>query len=148
MSILAALCLVAGSLQVAIPTQRFTLRWQHSIEKIDWEEDYLVVGGWLFLNSARVRGSGAGMEPPPGSFYAQGVWHYRPAPDMRWTRSLPLTRSEFARDYDLCVNGSCRALSNWIPIAAGTTTLMPCQISPTDPAAGRSLPPAKYPSAK
>jgi hypothetical protein len=145
---LAALCLVAGNLQVEIPTNRFTLRWQHSIEKIDWEEDYLVAGDWLFLDSARVRGSGAGMEPPVGSFYAKGVWQYRPEPDMRWTRSLQLTRSEFARDYDLCVNGTCQALSKWIPIAAGTTSLMPCRISPINPAAGRSPPPAKYPSAK
>ena len=137
MSLLTALCLFAGGLQAQIPVERFTLRWQHSIEKIDWEEDYQVVGNWLYLGNARVRGSGAGMEPPPGSFYAKGVWHYRPAPDMRWSRSLQLTRSEFARDYDLCLNGTCQALSNWIPIAAGTTTLRPCQINPIDPAAGR-----------
>ena len=127
MSWLAALCLMAGSFQAELPVHQFTLRWQHSIEKIDWEEDYLVAGDWLFLNSARVRGSGAGMEPPPGSHYLKGVWHYRPTPDMRWTRSLQLTRSEFARDYDLCVAGTCRPLSQWIPISAGTTTAAPCQ---------------------
>ena len=148
MSVLAALCLFAGELQAQIPVERFTLRWQHSIEKIDWEEDYLVVGSWLYLGNARVRGSGAGMEPPPGSFYANGVWHYRPAPVMRWTHSLKLTRSEFARDYDLCLNGTCQTLSNWIPISAGTTTLKPCQISPTSPAAGRSPRRARCPSAR
>lgn len=127
MSILAALCLMAGSLQADIPVDRFTLRWQHSIEKIDWEEDYRIVGGWLFLSSARVRGSGAGMEPPAGAYYAHGVWHYRPVPDMRWSRSLLLTRSEFARDYDLCIAASCRPLAHWIPISAGTTTAESCQ---------------------
>ncbi|BCO25260.1 hypothetical protein MIZ03_0120 [Rhodoferax lithotrophicus] len=126
MAVLAALCLLAGSLQVELPVDRFTLRWQHSIEKIDWEEDYRVAGDWLYLSSARVRGSGAGMEPPPGSFYQQGVWHYRPAPDMRWTRRLLLTRSEFARDYDLCMGGVCQQLSHWIPLSTGTTTAAPC----------------------
>lgn len=126
MALLAALCLVTGMTQAEIPVRQFTLRWQHSIEKIDWEEDYTLAGDWLFLSSARVRGSGAGMEPPPGSLYAKGVWHYRPAPDMRWTRSLLLTRSEFARDYDICIAGVCRPLLHWIPIAAGTTTAAPC----------------------
>lgn len=126
MSLLAALCLMAGGLQAEIPVHQFTLRWQHSIEKIDWEEDYLVTGEWLFLSSARVRGSGAGMEPPAGSFYAKGVWHYRPTPDMRWTRSLLLTRSEFARDYQLCLGGACQPLSNWMPLSAGTTTVSAC----------------------
>jgi hypothetical protein len=127
MSWLLALCLTAGQHQAQIPTQKFTLRWQHSIEKIDWEEDYILAGEWLFLSSARVRGSGAGMEPPPGSFFSHGVWHYHPAPDMRWTRRLLLTRSEFARDYELCIDGNCQALSHWIPVAAGTTTAAPCE---------------------
>lgn len=127
MSFLAALCLIAGSLQAQIPVDRFTLRWQHSIEKIDWEEDYLIAGNWLFLDRARVRGSGAGMEPPPGSAYAKGVWHYRPASDMRWTQSLLLTRSEFARDYDICIQGVCQPLSTWIPVSAGTTRAKPCR---------------------
>ena len=127
MSLLAALCLMAGGLQVEFPADRFTLRWQHSIEKIDWEEDYILAGAWLFLTSARVRGSGAGMEPPSGAFYDKGVWQYRPAPDMRWTRQLLLTRSEFARDYEICVAGTCQPLSRWIPVAAGTTVVAPCQ---------------------
>jgi hypothetical protein len=129
MPLLAALCLVVGSLQVEIPTSGFTLRWQHSIEKIDWEEDYLLVGPWLFLNSARVRGTGAGMEPPAWAYYDKGVWHYRPAPDMRWTRQLRLTRSEFARDYELCLAGICQPLSRWVPVVAGTTVAEPCQTS-------------------
>lgn len=127
MSVLAALCLVAGGLHAEIPVRQFTLRWQHSIEKVDWEEDYTIAGDWLFLDSARIRGSGAGMEPPPDSVYSKGVWHYRPAPDMRWTQSLQLTRSEFTRDYDICTAGSCRPLSHWIPVSAGTTTASPCK---------------------
>lgn len=130
MSLLVALCLAAGNLQMHIPVSHFTLRWQHSIEKIDWEEDYVVTDEWLFLDGARIRGSGAGMEPPQGSFFYKGVWHYRPEPDMRWTQSLLLARSEFARDYDICLDGVCKPMSTWVPIAEGNTTLTPCKIKP------------------
>ena len=63
--IASALCIVVGTALVSIPAQRFTLRWQHTVEKIVWEEDYVVAGDWLYLSGARVQGSGAGMEPPP-----------------------------------------------------------------------------------
>ena len=123
---LAALCLAAGSLQVQIAASQFTLRWQHSIEKIAWEEDYVIAGDWLLLSRARLRGSGAGMEPPAGAYYERGIWHYRAAPDMRWTRQLVLTRSEFTPDYELCVGGRCQPLSHWIAPSGETTTAAPC----------------------
>jgi hypothetical protein len=37
-SALAALCLAAGGLQLSLPVARFTLRWTHSIEKIEGSE--------------------------------------------------------------------------------------------------------------
>lgn len=120
----AALCIVAGALTVTIPTRSFTLAWQHSVEKIVWEEDYLVAGGWLYATAARIRGSGAGMEPPEGALLRDGVWHYRPG--HRWLRDLPLARSRFSADYRLCFDGRCRPLSDWAPIDAGVTTLQPC----------------------
>lgn len=121
----AALCLFAGGLTAVVPAASFTLAWQHSVEKVAWEEDYLVAGAWLYATGARVRGSGAGMEPPEGSVLARGAWHYRPA--QRWLRELTLARSAFAPDYRLCIDGRCRPLSDWIPIAAGATTLRPCR---------------------
>lgn len=124
----AMLCLSAGSAPPAsvasIATTQFTLRWQHSIEKIAWEEDYVVAGSWLLLSGARIQGSGAGMEPPPDAVLQAGFWHYR-VPDP-WRRSLVLARSEFVRDYELCVDEICQPLSHWIPVAAGTTTLQAC----------------------
>ena len=125
----AALCLSAGSalpaVEALIATTQFTLRWQHSIEKTAWEEDYVVAGDWLLLSSARIQGSGAGMEPPPGALLQGGVWHYRVADP--WRRALVLARSEFVRDYELCLDGRCQPLSDWIPVAAGTTTLQACK---------------------
>lgn len=126
MSLLANLCLVAGGLQVQLPLppSGFTLRWQHSIEKIAWEEDYELAGLWLHLSQARIRGSGAGMEPPEGSTLVDGVWRYR-LPDP-WRREIVLARSEFVPDYELCIGGSCRRLTHWVPIALGATTLRAC----------------------
>jgi hypothetical protein len=120
----AALCLVAGALTVALPASRFTLAWQHSVEKVLWEEDYLVAGRWLYATGARIRGSGAGMEPPTDAVLAGGAWHYRPA--SRWLRELRLARSGFTADYALCLEDRCRPLSHWIPLDTGETILRPC----------------------
>ena len=124
MPALAALCLAAGALNVALPVTQFTLRWQHSIEKIEWDEDWEVAGHWLHLSQARIRGSGAGMEPPDGSALFGGAWRYRVADP--WRRQVELARSEFVPDYELCVEGHCRQLSHWIPVSAGATTLTAC----------------------
>jgi len=118
------ICLAAGALHAFIATAQFTLAWTHSIEKIRWEEDYAVRGGDLELTEARIRGSGAGMEPPAGSVLRDGVWHYRPA--LHPQAALHLARSTFVRDYDICVAGACRPLETWIPVAAGTTTVSVC----------------------
>lgn len=119
-----ALCLTVGAQQVAIPVTRFTLAWQHSVEKVRWEEDYIVAAPWLFAAGARIRGSGAGMEPPAGAVLQDGVWHY--APGNRWLRALTLARSEFGGDYLLCSDGRCRPLAEWTGPAAGPLTLSPC----------------------
>ncbi len=123
---LAALCLSAGSLQVTLPlpSPQFTLHWQHSIEKIAWDEDYELAGPWLHLSQARIRGSGAGMEPPEGAALFNGVWHYRLSDP--WRREIVLARSEFVPDYQLCFAGRCQALWHWVPVAAGPTTLRTC----------------------
>jgi hypothetical protein len=118
------LCMAAGGLHAGLPAAHFTLRWQHSIEKIEWSEDYDVVGGWLYLSQARIGGSGAGMEPPEGALLYDGQWHYRPADP--WRRAVVLARSDFVPDYELCVAGHCQRLSHWLPVAAGPTTLRAC----------------------
>ncbi|WP_082755088.1 DUF1850 domain-containing protein [Variovorax sp. PAMC 28711] len=122
---LAAVCLAAGALHVAIPADHFTLRWQHSIEKVEWDEDYVVAGNWLMLSGARIRGSGAGMEPPPDAWLDHGVWHYTLADP--WRKELVLARSDYSRDYALCFDGRCSSMGQWIPTSAGTTVLSACQ---------------------
>ena len=128
---LAALCMVAGALSVSLPATHFTLHWQHSIEKIAWEEDYLVAGLWLAITGARIRGSGAGMDPPEEAWLNHGVWHYRL--NDPWRRSVVLARSPYVRDYDLCIAGRCQPMHHWIPVSAGTTTLRACPAEQTLP---------------
>jgi hypothetical protein len=75
------LCIAAGALVTTLAVESFTLAWTHSIEKTRWEEDWRLAGGRLQLVEARIRGSGAGMEPPAGAVLENGVWRYR----RRWT---------------------------------------------------------------
>ena len=122
---LAALCLAAGALVASVPASHVTLRWQHSIEKIAWEEDYTVAGSWLVITGARIRGSGAGMDPPPDAHLHNGVWHYQL--NDPWRKSVVLARSPYVQDYELCMDGTCRSLGAWLPVSAGpTTTLQAC----------------------
>jgi hypothetical protein len=122
--IASALCIVVGTALVSIPAQRFMLRWQHTVEKVLWEEDYVVAGDWLYLSGARVQGSGAGMEPPPDAVRVGQSWHYRPTD--RWYRSVNLARSAFGRDYELCIDDVCKPMAVWVPGAPAPTTLTPC----------------------
>lgn len=117
-----ALCVLVGALQVVLPAERFTLAWQHTVEKVLWEEDYRVAGEWLYATGARIRGYGAGMEPPRDAVLFRGALHYQPA--QRWWRQLELARSEFGSDYQLCIAGACRPLTDFAPL--GPTTLRPC----------------------
>jgi hypothetical protein len=122
--IASALCIVVGTALVQVPAQRFTLRWQHTVEKVLWEEDYVVAGEWLYLSGARVQGSGAGMEPPPDAIRVGAAWHYRPP--QRWHREVKLARSAFGSDYELCIDGDCRSLGSWAPSPLAPTTLSAC----------------------
>lgn len=118
------LCLATATslLQFAVPS--FTLAWNHSIEHVRWEEDYRLAGDRLELTEARVKGSAAGMEPPPDARLAGGWWHY--APRQRWHAELRLTRSPYTADYEICLSGRCRSLALVAPQAEGVTLVYPC----------------------
>ncbi|WP_292933495.1 DUF1850 domain-containing protein [Noviherbaspirillum sp.] len=107
---MSGLCLAAAALSVALPLQSFTLAWTHSIEKIRWEEDYRIVDQRLQLVEARVRGHGAGMEPPEGAVLKDGVWHYRPA--LPPLPRVQLARSSYVADYEMCWDGLCRPMKD------------------------------------
>lgn len=116
--------------QVFVPGTHFTLSWMHSIEKVRWEEDYVVrvptLGQVLRLEAvqARVHGSAAGMEPPPDAVLRNGWYAYTPS--IPFAELLPLTRSEFTADFTLCADGECHLMAHWLPSDGGVTNLTPC----------------------
>ena len=121
-----AICLAAGLLAVPLG-EAITLRWTHSIEKIAWEEDYRLQAGALHLTEARIRGSGAGMEPPPGARLADGVWHYRP--ELPALPKVSLRHSPHAPSYTVCARGRCQPVGQWLPAlpAEAILELRPCR---------------------
>lgn len=107
------LCLgLAGAVWASLPVPVFTLAWTHTIERIRWEEDYRVTPEGLLLGEARVRGSGAGMEIPDGAVLEDGSWRYRRA--LPPLQPLRLGRTPEAGDYQLCFDGRCHALAEWL----------------------------------
>ncbi|MGB3706006.1 MAG: DUF1850 domain-containing protein [Castellaniella sp.] len=114
-----------------VPVRAFTLAWTHSIEKIRWEEDYTVQADpdgrpRLVPGQARIRGSGAGMEPPPDAVLRRDGW-YVYQPHTRPLDELRLTRSPYVADYDWCVDGRCEPLRAVMPTDGDVTLLRPCQ---------------------
>ena len=123
---MSGLCLAAAGVVLFLPLETFTLAWNHSIEKIRWEEDYRIVGGQLVIDEARIRGTGAGMEPPEGAVLRDGVWRYRPK--LGPLERLHLARSPDVADYEVCFDGTCRGLAHLAGPAENTphVELYPC----------------------
>lgn len=103
------------------------LSWVHSVEKIEWQEDWQVTPQGLQIVQARVKGSGAGMEPPPEARLVDGFF--------RWTPKLPplpevaLGNSGLAGEWHICVSGKCQELSAILgrPVGMNVTTMSACK---------------------
>lgn len=117
-----SLCLAAGTITASLAIQAFTLAWAHSIEKIRWEEDWRVEENQLHLVEARIKGTGAGMEPPPDAVLRDGAWHYRP--EVAALPVLTLAHSPYTAGYEFCTNGACIPLVDFLPGIAETATIM------------------------
>ena len=121
-----SLCLASAGLVKALSIAAFTLAWTHSIEKTDWQEDWRVTPNGLELVQARVKGSGAGMEPPPDARLVDGWFRWQPSqPAMP---QVVLGNSGAAGEWRLCANGDCRTLSDILghPVGANVTTMSAC----------------------
>ena len=86
-----AICLVSAGKLAVVAVTGFTLSWTHSVEKTEWQEDWEVAGGGLALTEARVKGSGAGMDPGEGARLQDGWWIWKP--DLPPVVELNLTAS-------------------------------------------------------
>lgn len=114
------ICLVAGLLVVPLG-EAVTLQWTHSVQKTLWAEDYRLQGEALQLTTARVQGTGAGMEPPPDAIYRNGAWHY--TPPLPLLPTVILRHSPYVAPYIVCLGDDCRPLPDWLPGLADETTV-------------------------
>lgn len=121
-----SLCLASAGSVKALSLVAFTLVWTHSIEKVDWQEDWRVTPSGLQLVQARVKGTGAGMEPPPEARLVNGWFQWRPARVPM--HEVVLGNSGAAGEWRLCHDGVCRTLSEILghPVGTNVTTLTDC----------------------
>lgn len=124
---MSALCLAAGGASLRFAGGLLVLAWTHSIEKVEWRETWTATPAGLELVEARVKGSGAGMEPGPDAQLIDGwwVWHPRRAP----LADLRLARSGATADWRICTAGSCRTVEALLgrPMDGGEARLAVCE---------------------
>jgi hypothetical protein len=122
-----SLCLASAGIAKALSLAAFTLVWTHSIEKVDWQEDWRVTPAGLELVQARVKGSGAGMELPPEARLVDGWFTWQPA--RRALAEVALGNSGAAGEWRLCADGHCRTLSDILghPVGANVTIMSACE---------------------
>ena len=72
-------CLLIGAVALALSGDRFSLEWTHSVEKVEWHEEWTVNDAGLQLTKAAIKGSGAGMEPGPDARLENGRWVWHPS---------------------------------------------------------------------
>jgi tetratricopeptide (TPR) repeat protein len=121
-----SLCFAAAGVVKVLSVAAFTLAWTHSIEKIEWQEDWHVTPQGLELVEARVKGSGAGMEPPPEARLVNGWFQW--SPKIAPLPQVVLGNSGLAGEWRICTDGSCRTLSDILgrQLGAEPTTMKIC----------------------
>src|SRR2546423_14958681 len=122
-----SLCLASAAVVKTLSIAAFTLAWTHSIEKVEWQEDWRVTSQGLELVQARVKGSGAGMEPPPQARLVDGWFQWQPK--RAAVPQLVLGNSGAAGEWRICADGHCRTLSEIFerPIRAKVTVMSACE---------------------
>jgi hypothetical protein len=104
-----SLCILGLAHTVVLPAALFSLSWTHSVEGTRWEESWRVSEAGLQIIEARVKGSGAGMEPSQGADLHDGWWVFRP--EVPPQNKLILAASGATQDgWTLCAVGVCRSL--------------------------------------
>jgi hypothetical protein len=121
-----SLCLVSAGIVKTLALAAFTLAWTHSIEKVEWQEDWRVSSQGLELVQARVKGSGAGMEPPADARLVDGWFQWQPK--RAAMPELMLGNSGAAGEWRLCAADKCRTLSEIFGFRIGpnVTTMRAC----------------------
>lgn len=120
---MSTLLCIGGGKAIALAAGLFTLSWTHSVEKVTWQERWAVSPDWLVLKEARVKGSGAGMEPGEGAHRKDGWWIWEP-------KATPLPELVLASSgatgagWTLCGADGCQELGRG---AGDPIVLHPCK---------------------
>ncbi len=102
-----SVCVMSGGMLTVLAVTGFTLSWTHSVEKVRWEEDWRVTSAGLEVVEARVKGSGAGMEPPTDAVLKHGWWVYAPKLPAR-DRIMLAASGATSSGWTLCAAADCR----------------------------------------
>lgn len=123
-------CLIEGAKLTVIATQAFTLAWTHTVEKTGWEEDWRLdtTVNALVVETARIKGSGAGMEPPDDARLIDGWWQYHPK-NRRLHELRLANHGGVAGAWHICADGTCRDLPGG-PGSAFEYRIRPCPPTP------------------
>ncbi|HEX2020806.1 MAG TPA: DUF1850 domain-containing protein [Aurantimonas sp.] len=73
------ICILSAGKMLTLAASAFSLSWTHSVERTLWQESWIAGPQGLTVIEGRVKGSGAGMEPPEGAVRENGAYVYRPA---------------------------------------------------------------------
>lgn len=122
-----SVCIASAAAALSLAGSAFTLIWTHSVERTEWQEDWIIAAGEeLRLESARVRGSGAGMEPPEGAVLRNGWWHYRPMLPAQPALDLAVSGATVG-GWTLCIEGGrCHDIES---IAGGASRIHRLRLS-------------------
>lgn len=100
------ICIFETGRMLVLAATAFTLSWTHSVERSRWEEDWQITPAGLAIVEARIRGSGAGMEPSAEAELENGWWVY--VPFVPPQEELLLAASgETTEGWDLCAADQC-----------------------------------------
>lgn len=117
-----SLCIALAATVLTIPTTTFSLSWEHSVEKVEWREEWAVTSSGLQLTQANVKGSGAGMEPGEGAVLEDGWWRWKPT--LPPVSEIRLAASgETPGGWELCHEGGCLTLGGQ---AGEDSVISPC----------------------
>ena len=120
-----ALCVIGAGETVRIAATVFSLSWMHSVEKIPWQEYWRVEPDRLVLTEARVKGSGAGMEPPADARHEDGWYVWTPADGVR--DRIVLRAVPEISPWTICLDGErCSSLEALLGRKADPITIQPC----------------------
>jgi hypothetical protein len=116
-----SVCLLVGAVAMSLASPDFTLTWTHSVEKVEWVESWRVEADGLRLMGAKVKGSGAGMEPNDTAVLQDGWWV--------WSADRLLPELELAASgatgagWRICQDGHCQEIG---AKAGAPIRLAPC----------------------